>query len=288
MATTPADRCLIYAHWDVNGFVDPYVLHALREYRSVAGRIIFVTTHYQRPCRELAELADAVIVRDNSGYDFMSWRAGLETIDVADYAEIVFTNSSMYGPLWPIEAVFESPTARDNDLWGMTISLQHRLHLQSYFLCMSRNLLTSEFGRNLWGDIYPMKRKEDCIEAYELTWMSECLAAGFTVGALFDARQHPTVPFEEQRANIRSWPLVDRRSRRYRRGVNAPPYNPTHLQWKQMLECGAPFVKVDLLRDNPMHLDTDRILRWIEDNTAYPVDSIRRHISRMRRQGYAA
>jgi lipopolysaccharide biosynthesis protein len=288
MTIAPADRCLIYAHWDVNGFVDPYVLHALREYRSVAGRIIFVTTHYQRPCRELAELADAVIVRDNSGYDFMSWRAGLETIDVAEYAEIVFTNSSMYGPLWPIEAVFGSPTAQDNDLWGMTISLQHRLHLQSYFLCMSRNLLTSEFGRNLWADIYPMKRKQDCIEAYELTWMSECLAAGFKVGALFDGRQHPTVPVAEQRANARRWPVADRRSRRYMRGVNTPPYNPTHLQWKQVLECGAPFVKVDLLRDNPMHLDTDRILRWIEDNTAYPVDGIRRHLGRMRRQASAA
>lgn len=288
MATTPAERCLIYAHWDVNGFVDPYVLHALREYRSVAGRIIFVTTHYQRPCRQLAELVDAVIVRDNSGYDFMSWRTGLETIDVAAYDEVVFTNSSVYGPLWPIDAAFESPTARDNDLWGMTISLQHRLHMQSYFLCMNRNLLSSEFGRNLWSDIYPMKRKGDVIEAYELTWMGECLAAGFKVGGLFDARQHPTVPFEEQRANIRSWPIADRRSRRYRRGVNDPPYNPTHLQWKQVLECGAPLVKVDLLRDNPMHLDTDRILRWIEDNTAYPVDDIRRHLSRMRRQGYAA
>jgi lipopolysaccharide biosynthesis protein len=288
MPTTPDNRCLIYAHWDINGFVDPYVLHALREYRSLAGRIIFVTTHYQRPCTALDDLADTVIVRDNSGYDFMSWRTGLETIDVADYEEVVFTNSSIYGPLWPMAAVFESPTARENDLWGMTTSLQHCRHLQSYFLCMSRHLLTSDFGRTLWKDIWPMKRKEDVIEAYELAWMNECLAAGFKVGALFDARQHPTVPAAEQRANIRRWPMIDRRSRRYRRGVGSPPYNPTHLQWKQLLECGVPFVKVDLLRNNPMHLDTDRILQWLETNTAYPVDGIRRHLSRMRRQGYAA
>lgn len=288
MATDPARRCLIYAHWDINGFVDPFVLHALREYRALAGRVIFVTTHYQRPCRQLAELVDAVIVRDNSGFDFMSWRTGLETVDVADYDEIVFTNSSIYGPLWPMEAVFESPTALENDLWGMTTSLQHGLHLQSYFLGMSRRLLTSDFGRNLWNEIYPMKRKGDCIEAYELAWLQECQAAGFNVGALFDARQHPTVPVAEQRANARRWSLVDRRCRRYRRGVNSPPYNPTHLQWKQVLASGVPFVKVDLLRNNPMNLDTDLIYEWIEDNTAYPVECIRRHLGRMRRQGYAA
>lgn len=289
VAIAPTDRCLIYAHWDVNGLVDPYVLHALREYRPHVGRIVFVTTHYQRPCRQLADLVDAVAVRENSGFDFMSWQSGLAMVDVDAYDEIVFTNSSVYGPLWPMDAIFESSTALENDLWGMTISLQHNSHLQSYFLAMSRNLLATSFGRELWSDIHPMQRKGDCIEAYELTWMNECLAAGFKVGALFDARQQPTtVPIVEQMANGLHWSLVHRRCRRYRRGLLDPPYNPTHLQWKQVLEGGVPLLKVDLLRDNPMHLDIDRVLKWIEDHTAYPVDCIRRHLDRMRRQGYAA
>ena len=127
-------RALVYAHWDRDGVVDPYVIHALREYRAVVDRIVFVSTHCTNVSPALTSLADEIIVRDNEGFDFASWRAGLLRLDIPAYDEILFTNSSVYGPLWPIEGCLATAAARRSDLWGMTVSLEPEVHLQ--FACI--------------------------------------------------------------------------------------------------------------------------------------------------------
>ena len=65
--------------------------------------------------------------------------------------------------------------------------------------------------------------------------------------------------------------------------LQRPHHNPTHLQWKHVLESGVPMLKVDLLRDNPVGIDTRRIHDWLAAHTAYPADIIRDHLERMRR-----
>lgn len=281
-------RCLIYAHWDVNGFVDPHVIHALRQYRPAVQRIVFVSTNYQLRNRDLATVADDVLVRENAGFDFQSWREGLGMVGHDTFDEVVFANSSVYGPLWPIERVFASPPARNDCLWGMTISNQHTPHLQSYFMTMSRQFLESDVGRELWADVVPFPNKADAIEAYELTWMNTCAQANAPVDAFFDARRYPVVPLNEQLANIVRWPLRLKHSRRYRRAVRRGPSNPSHLQWRQVLECGVPFVKVDLFTLNPYAIRLKRVYDWLEKHTHYPTNLIHSHQARLQRQRAAA
>jgi lipopolysaccharide biosynthesis protein len=285
--TTHFSRALIYAHWDRDGIVDPYVIHALREYRAVVDRIVFVSTHCTSTCPALPSLVDEVIVRANEGFDYASWREGLKQLDIAAYDEILFANSSVYGPLWPIAGCLTTAAARKGDLWGMTVSREPTVHLQSYFMGMSRRLQTSACGRRLWESVRLVPTKRDAIHAYELRWMSECLANGFDVHAMFDGRRHPHVPPREQLANMACWPPWQKRVRRYRRSVRQPVHNPTHLQWKQVLEGGVPMLKVDLLRDNPVGIDTRRIHDWIRTHTAYPVEIIRNHLDRMHRRAAA-
>jgi len=285
---TMKKRCLIYAHWDINGFVDPYVIHALRQYRSAVERIVFVSTNYHLRNPELGEVADAVVVRENSGFDFQSWRRGLELVGADKFDEVVFANSSVYGPVWPFERVLNSPITRNGGVWGMTISRQHALHLQSYFMTMSREFLTSDAGKELWADVVPLPRKADVIEAYELQWMGKCVAAGVPIESLFDCRQFPTVSLAEQLANTVRWPPRMSQVRRYRKAVRRGPSNPTHLHWKQMLECGAPFVKVDLFSRNPYGIRLSRVYDWLEEHTNYPTELIRNHQARLRRQPAAA
>jgi len=125
--------------------------------------------------------------------------------------------------------------------------------------------------------------KRDAINAYELRWMPECVANGFAVHTLFDGRIHPKVPLREQLSNMACWPPWQKRVRRYRRSICRPTYNPTHLQWKQVLEAGVPMLKVDLLRDNPVGIDARRIHGWLATHTAYPSEIIRDHLDRMTR-----
>ena len=280
-------RALVYAHWDCDGVVDDYVIHALRQYRPTVERIVFVSTNHRVACPALDGVADVVVRRENLGFDFSSWQAGLRRLDVPAYDEILFANSSVYGPLWPLAALLAAPRVLASDLWGMTISVEPVPHLQSYFMGMSRRLLASACGQGLWHDVRPVPRKQDAIEACELCWMAACTAAGFRVHALFDGRRHPTVPVGEQLANLLAWPPPLRLVGRYRRRLRRPPYNPTHLHWKQVLETGVPFVKVDLLRDNPVGVHPQRIRNWIATRTSYPEELIGRHLHRVARRAAA-
>ena len=286
--TCMTTRCLIYAHWDLNGFVDPYVIHALRQYRPTVQRIVFVSTHYQLRNRELDAVADDVIVRENIGFDFQSWKEGLEKVGLDTFDEFLFANSSVYGPVWPFERVLASPITRNAGIWGMTISQQHMLHLQSYFMAMPQHFLASEAGRELWGSVVPFRTKADCIEACELTWMERCLQSGLDVEAFFDARRFPAVPLGERLANMVRWPPRGDQRRRYRIATRQGPGNPTHLHWKQLLECGVPFVKCDLLMLNPCGIRLSRVYDWLEKHTSYPTELIRKHVARLRRQRAAA
>ena len=119
------------------------------------------------------------------------------------------------------------------------------------------------------------------INAYELLWMRDCVADSFAVHTLFDGRTYPRVPMGEQLSNMACWPPWQKRIRRYRRSIRRPTYNPTHLQWKQVLEAGVPMLKVDLVRDNPVGIDTGRIYDWLGNHTDYPVEIIRSHLDRM-------
>lgn len=276
-------RCLVYAHWDPNGLVDPHIIYSLRRYREAVDRIIFVSTNYQVQNPLLDELVDLLIVRENIGFDFESWRIALTQVEITEWDQVFFTNSSVYGPVWPFQKALRHSSAHDAGFWGMTISRQHSVHLQSYFMAMTREFLTSELGSGLWHRVVPVRTKLAAIEAYELAWMGTCTSAGVRVNALFDARQFPSVRLSEQLANVVRWPLRLDQIRRYRRAAVDSSSNPTHLHWKTLLECGVPFVKADLFTSNPYGIRLSRVFRWLESNTAYPTDLIRAHVARIQR-----
>jgi hypothetical protein len=83
------------------------------------------------------------------------------------------------------------------------------------------------------------------------------------------------------------WPPWQKRVRRYRRSIHRPTLNPSYLQWKQVLEASISMLKVDVLRDNPVGIDTRRIHEWLRSHTAYPVEIIRSHLDRMTRAAAA-
>lgn len=276
-------RCLVYAHWDPDGVVDPHIIYSLRQYREAVDHIVFVSTNYEIQNPSLDALVDRLIVRENIGFDFESWRIALTQLEITEWDQLIFTNSSIYGPVWPIQKALRHSEAYDAGLWGMTISRQHSVHLQSYFMAMTREFLTSELGSGLWRGVVPFRAKLAAIEAYELVWMQTCTGAGVQVNAIFDARHFPSVRLSEQLANVIRWPLRLEQTRRYRRAARDSSSNPTHLHWKTLLECGVPFVKVDLFTSNPYGIRLSRVFRWLEGNTVYPTDLIRLHIDRIRR-----
>lgn len=284
-AIPPAKRAIVLAHFDRRGEFDAYVVEALRRYRPHASRLVVVSASTTRLPTAAGRLVDTFLARDNEGYDFASWRAGLATLQSADYDEILCVNDSVYGPLSDPGPVLRDPRTIDADLWGMVLSDQGTRfrpgpspHVQSWFLGMRRRLLESPVYDRFWDSIAPLPSKDEVIDRYELGLSAACHRAGLNVAAIYDARSAPRVALAEVWPHVRlasprrSWRLL----RRCRRG----PHNPSELLVSRLLAAGIPFVKVSVFRANHYGLDLDRVMADIGRRYPDAVPLIRGHLAR--------
>jgi rhamnosyltransferase len=61
-----------------------------------------------------------------------------------------------------------------------------------------------------------------------------------------------------------------------------PRVNVSHFHWKELLlEERMPFLKIELLRDNPMNIDIADYQQVINDVSNYDCDLIRNHLARI-------
>lgn len=289
-------RAIILAHHDPGGVVDPHVAHALRVYRRSADRLVLVSTSVRRLPDDLAGTVDTFLARENTGYDFGSWQAGLRTLSTAGgdgaagFDEVVCVNDSVYGPLFDPAAMFSDPRTAGADLWGMVISTQPprrgqepRPHLQSWFLAARRGLLDSACWRGFWEGVVPQPTKDDVIDRYEVGLSERVMAAGFRVAALYDARAEPppgwrdVLPDLSPRRPLAAWRLLRKIRRRF--------HNPSELLPRRLLAAGVPYAKVALLRVNHYRLSPRAIQAAIRDAAdGFDPDLVERHLARTGRR----
>jgi lipopolysaccharide biosynthesis protein len=289
-------RAIVLVHHDPQGIVDPHVVQALRAYRTVAARLVLVSTSARLLPDALVGVVDTFLPRENVGYDFGGWQDGLRTLspeggfDAPGFDEVVCVNDSVYGPIGDPTALFADRRTADADLWGMVLSQQPprgggrspRPHLQSWFVAARRRLLDAAVWREFWEEVRPLPTKLDVITRYELGLSERVVAAGFGIAALHDTRTAAPVLWREIRPHLslmapwRSWRLL----RKSRRSL----HNPAELAWWRLLETGVPFVKVSLLRVNHYGLDAARIRGEIAAaaaGTGYDPGLVTRHLDRV-------
>ena len=162
----------------------------------------------------------ALLTRRNIGLDFGAWRMALRALSLPrpDTNRILLINDSVYGPLLPLAPLLARMPANGADLWGLTDSQERGWHLQSYFLLAGPTLIRSPIWRSFWRGVVPLPFKRWTVGRYEVGLSQRVLKAGFSARALFP---HTSVA------------------------------NPTLGEWRALLEAGFPFLKRELLRDNP-------------------------------------
>jgi lipopolysaccharide biosynthesis protein len=281
-------RAIVFVHYDRDGIFDDHVIHALRAYRRLADRLVVVSASARALSRSLEPIVDTFIPRENVGYDFCSWRAGLESLgDVAQFDEVVCANDSVYGPLFDLGPAFSDPRIAEADFWGMCLSDQGTKrrgggpapHLQSWFFAMRRPLLESSAFRTFWNSVVPLDSKKDIVTRYEVGMSQQFLAAGFRIAGLYDARAAEPLSWRDMIPHLslaepgRSWRHIKKASRSQR--------NPSELAWDRLIAAGVPFVKVGLFRVNHYGLNLRHVLRGLEASTPYDVGLIRRHLARV-------
>jgi len=259
-------RVCVYAHWDGAGDVREHVLHHLRGLAAAGVSVVFVTNAGRlRPAAlEAVKLICAgVIVRRNVGYDFGAWREGIEqaALPRANTSMVLIANDSVYGPVRPLHGLLSRIDFGAADVWGCTESWQSRYHLQSYLMAFSPRVVASEAWRTFWASVRPTWAKVWLIRLYELGLTQQLLRAGFTCRAIWpyqdlvrDLDPDLLTDFKEGGPNLAD-PAVRVRQDHTRRVrghvVDRTPLNPTSDLWRQLMAAGFPFIKRELLRDNP-------------------------------------
>ncbi len=245
-------RAVIFAHFDAENEVKPYILEHLRALRDCCERMVFVSTS-QLPEAQLQRLApytQEVILRDNEGMDFGMWRRGIEhcEADLESFDELVLTNSSVFGPLMPLPALFDRMATRSFDVWGCTDNHELAWHLQSYFLVFRKPALVHPAFKAFWSSVLPYRDKGQIVRSYELGLSTFLAESGLHLGAV--------VAVDDLIPEV--VPLA-------RRELARATGNTTASCPMALLERGMPFVKVELLRDNPWGIDLHPIYARMQE-----------------------
>ena len=169
------------------------------------------------------DFADAVCVRLNRGYDFGAWAAAIaRTPDIARLRLLALVNDSVYGPFRKFPAMLQRVERGDADVVGATESHQITYHLQSYMLFFRQAALRNPAFLKFWRGLKTGGR-EFVIRNYELKLTALMRQAGLRTEALFP--------------------------------ITNEDCNPTLRYWRELVQSGFPFIKAQLLRDNPTGVD---------------------------------
>ena len=148
-------RLAIYVYHNEMGVIEDYALFYLKSLLEVADEIIVVINGAIEK-NELLKLNNPfikIIQRENKGYDFWAYRAGFFSIGsekLKTFDEIIFANSSVYGPIYPFFELFEKMREKRVDFWGITKHQKTKKikeHIQSYFFVVRKNLFLNPIFR---------------------------------------------------------------------------------------------------------------------------------------------
>jgi lipopolysaccharide biosynthesis protein len=258
-------RLCVFAGFSRASRIEDYVLYNLESLRREGFDIVFVTTSEKiekNDLERLIKLCVRILRRANVGYDFGSWKAGLfdAGINYHDYDQLLLTNDSYYGPLYPWKRVL--PEAR-TDLYGITDSYGIAYHLMSYFVLYNRRVLHSpDFERNWKGvRMVPTLLKTLIIYAYEVGICQKFQKAGFSASAYCTEREFfKRLPQHQQLFN---------------RTIIV------HRFWRELIEkMHCPTLKVDTFwRVLPGDISWRKVLK----KTDFPIkliDAHQKHLSR--------
>jgi lipopolysaccharide biosynthesis protein len=286
-------RAIVLAHYDVDGDVDDYVVDALRRYRQVAEHVVMVSASVVDMPDRLAGLVDRFISRENVGYDFGSWRAGIDSLgSLEGIDELICINDSVYGPFTDLRPILGDSRVAHADAWGMCLSVQGTAarghepteHLQSWFVAIRGDALKSDAFRRFWESVGPAPSKADVINRYEVGLSQGLQGAGFRLAAIHDSRT-AVPPSVRELLPMASWTRPWRSLRMIRRGIRgAHRFNPAELRPIRLMRDGVPFIKSSVFRVNHYRLNLRAVEHAVKSMGGYDVGLIRRHQLRLRKR----
>jgi lipopolysaccharide biosynthesis protein len=222
------DVCL-FAHYDKDNIVDDYVLWYLRNISDLNFSIVFISAARLSSSEvdRLGAYCHDVILRENGGLDFGSWSAGFAKHGSSIGGRLLLANDSVYGPVGSLAVAVKRLTSKRADFYGLVESIEIAPHLQSWFLLFEPWVLKSGEFRAIFSQPFSAMTKRQIVQNGEVGLSRRLERRGFRYEAL-------------HRNDCAGLP------RRH-------DANHMLVFWRELLLAeGIPFLKIELLRDNPI------------------------------------
>lgn len=200
-------RAVVYAFYDRRGHVEDFVAHALEGLAAHADVFVVVNGPVSTASRErLGEHSVLVLERENSGLDIGAHSFAVKRLGarLREYDEVIFTNSTWYGPLADFGRLFAGMDARPVDFWGMTAhapATPHPLtgrghapyHLQSHWIAVRARLMRADAWERYWVDLGEVSGYHDAVLRHETVFTEHFARLGYAHAAAFPLEGFRTV-----------------------------------------------------------------------------------------------
>jgi lipopolysaccharide biosynthesis protein len=179
----------VIAHFHQNGRVALNTHALVEEMAKLTDSVVFISTNINAVEATQLKKNAIVIQRENIGYDFWSYKLGIEHLgDLSQFERIVVCNTSFIAldPSFLVKS-FTGPV-EEIGLLGLSRNGDMGDHIQSYWISFEgTQLLNSPEFFGWWSSLMPLNDRADNINKYEVGLSSYFSKHGYSLRTLFQA-----------------------------------------------------------------------------------------------------
>jgi GT2 family glycosyltransferase len=236
MISPGAEVCLFVAHAPY-GQLPEFTAHYLKELQGSGLRVVVclaVNDLTASVDKAWSAHADAILLRENCGFDFGAWADLLRLLpEIWTVQRLLFANDSVIGPFAPLDALLARIREANAGFFALTDCAITQYHVQSFFFGWAGRNLSSAALQAFWASVENIPDKEDVIQRYEIPLLGLCdLLPDSDYQVLFGIHDL-------------FGPLA---------GM-LPPLSAAHHAWQAMIKKGMPFIKTEVLRHGRASID---------------------------------
>ena len=265
---------VLFAHFDPQGIVDPYVAYYLNALHGLGATIVFVSgspTLTPESVAGIRAFCAGIYTRRTLSLDFGSWHLAWCILrqrgwSLDHFDRFVIANDSVFGPLFPIEEMWSS--FHDADMYGAIENSQMVPHLQSFFLTWDLNARSRQFLNEFWNDFQYVVHKNTLIWRYEVGLSRRARQAGLRIKPFVSA---DTIRTAYGNSSAHPWA-----------GTYSGRYNGTLFFWDGLIQdFRFPFLKTALASQaDRWRVSIPHMRDVIEQGTSYPYRLIESNVER--------
>lgn len=217
---------IIIAHHHPTGILRSDTIELLERVSLTFKKVLLISTFLKKDQLSFIPNNVEILIRENYGYDFFSYRIGILALLGNGYDHIYVTNTSFVCvDIFQFESSVLNASV-DSSVFGISQSNQIADHMQSYFFAFPAVVYNRHDFISWWLHLVPLNIREEVILTYELGFSKFLKSKNIGMTSIQHANEYGA--------------------------------DPTHITWKEIYEKTG-IIKNSLIKNNPYNVDISHL-----------------------------